>query len=39
MAIAFHTWYLTMLLVRVRNLILVRERNMEWMKAMLGGSR
>ena len=39
MAIAFHTWYLTMLLVRIRNLILVRERNTEWLKTMLGGSR
>jgi heme exporter protein C len=39
MAIAFHTWYLTMLLVRIRNQILVRERNTEWMKTMLGEKR
>lgn len=35
MAVAFHTWYLTMVLVRMRNQVLVRERNTSWLKALL----
>jgi len=35
MAVAFHTWYLAMVLVRVRSLVLVRERNASWLKPML----